>query len=197
MAIRHKTTMDISTQVSLKKCVCNLKENYIKFRKNFVKMSIGYLNEIRYPKQTEDSLGMVGALSIVRFRTAIKDPMDLLYLFWAITTGITAGAGMYVLALLAAAIMILMIVLFYHKQQRGKIYIAVIHYTGDQAGDEVIRCFGKRKYFVKSMTMRKEKTEMAVELYCRQNDMDFMEKIRSIEDVEDVTLIQYNGEYHG
>ena len=143
------------------------------------------------------SLGMVGALSIVRFRTAIKDPLDLLYLFWAITTGITAGAGMYVLALLAAAIMILMIVLFYHKQQRGKIYIAVIHYTGDQAGDEVIRCFGKRKYFVKSKTMRKEKTEMAVELYCRQNDMDFMEKIRSIEDVEDVTLIQYNGEYHG
>ena len=143
------------------------------------------------------SLGMVGALSIVRFRTAIKDPMDLLYLFWAITTGITAVAGMYVLALLAAAIMILMIVLFYHKQQRGKIYIAVIHYTGDQAGDEVIRCFGKRKYFVKSKTMRKEKTEMAVELYCRQNDMDFMEKIRSIEDVEDVTLIQYNGEYHG
>lgn len=140
---------------------------------------------------------MVGALSIVRFRTAIKDPMDLLYLFWAITTGITAGAGMYVLALLAAAIMILMIVLFYHKQQRGKIYIAVIHYTGDQVGDEVIRCFGKRKYFVKSKTMRKEKTEMAVELYCRQNDMDFMEKIRSIEDVEDVTLIQYNGEYHG
>ena len=51
------------------------------------------------------SLGMVGALSIVRFRTAVKDPMDLLYLFWAITTGITAGAGMYVLALLAAAIM--------------------------------------------------------------------------------------------
>ena len=143
------------------------------------------------------SLGMVGALSIVRFRTAVKDPMDLLYLFWAITTGITAGAEMYVLALLAAAVMILMIVLFYHKQQRGKIYIAVIHYTGDQAGDEVIRCFGKRKYFVKSKTMRKEKTEMAVELYCRQNDMDFMEKIRSIEDVEDVTLIQYNGEYHG
>ena len=59
------------------------------------------------------SLGMVGALSIVRFRTAVKDPMDLLYLFWAITTGITAGAGMYVLALIAAAIMILMIILFF------------------------------------------------------------------------------------
>ena len=72
------------------------------------------------------SLGMVGALSIVRFRTAVKDPMDLLYLFWAITTGITAGAGMYVLAVLAAVIMIVMIYLFYHRQQSGKIYIVVI-----------------------------------------------------------------------
>lgn len=143
------------------------------------------------------SLGMVGALSIVRFRTAVKDPMDLLYLFWAITTGITSGAGMYVLALIAAAIMILMIILFYSRQQRGKIYIAVIHYSGDKAGDEVIRCFGKRKYFIKSKTMRKEKTEMAVEIFCKQADMDFMEKIRAIEHVDDVTLIQYNGEYHG
>ena len=143
------------------------------------------------------SLGMVGALSIVRFRTAVKDPMDLLYLFWAITTGITSGAGMYVLALIAAAIMILMIILFYSRQQRGKIYIAVIHYSGDEAGDEVIRCYGKRKYFIKSKTMRKEKTEMAVEIFCKQADMDFMEKIRAIEHVDDVTLIQYNGEYHG
>ena len=143
------------------------------------------------------SLGMGGALSIVRFRTAVKDPMDLLYLFWAITTGITSGAGMYVLALIAAAIMILMIILFYSRQQRGKIYIAVIHYSGDEAGDEVIRCFGKRKYFIKSKTMRKEKTEMAVEIFCKQADMDFMEKIRAIEHVDDVTLIQYNGEYHG
>ena len=143
------------------------------------------------------SLGMVGALSIVRFRTAVKDPMDLLYLFWAITTGITSGAGMYVLALIAAAIMILMIILFYSRQQRGKIYIAVIHYSGDEAGDEVIRCFGKRKYFIKSKTMRKEKTEMAVEIFCKQADMDFMEKIRAIEHGDDVTLIQYNGEYHG
>ena len=91
------------------------------------------------------SLGMVGALSIVRFRTAIKDPMDLLYLFWAITSGITAGAGMYALTLLTAVIIILMITLFYHKQQNGRIYIAVIHYQGTQAGDEIIRCFGKRK----------------------------------------------------
>jgi len=143
------------------------------------------------------SLGMVGALSIVRFRTAVKDPLDLLYLFWAITTGITSGAGMYLLVVVTAVVMIGMIILFYNKQQKGRIYIAVIHYTGDEAGDNVIRAFGKMKYFVKSKTVRKGKTEMAVEVYCKDNDMFFLDKIRDVDGVEDATLIQYNGEYHG
>ena len=143
------------------------------------------------------SLGMVGALSIVRFRTAVKDPLDLLYLFWAITTGITAGAGMYLLVLVTAVVMIGMIILFYNKQQKGRIYIAVIHYIGDEVGDNVIRTFGKMKYFVKSKTVRKGNTEMAVEVYCKDNDMFFLDKIRDLDGVEDATLIQYNGEYHG
>lgn len=143
------------------------------------------------------SLGMVGALSIVRFRTAVKDPLDLLYLFWAITTGITSGAGMYILVFVTAIIMILMIMLFHSKQQNGRIYIVVIHYIGDEVGDNVIRAFGKMRYFVKSKTVRKGKTEMAVEVYCKKNDMFFLDKIRDTEGVEDATLIQYNGEYHG
>lgn len=143
------------------------------------------------------SLGMVGALSIVRFRTAVKDPLDLLYLFWAITTGITAGAGMYLLVAVTAVVMITMIILFYHKQQKGRIYIAVIHYVGDEVGDNVIRAMGKMKYFIKSKTVRKGKTEMAVEVYCKDNDTFFLDRIRDVEGVEDATLIQYNGEYHG
>ena len=143
------------------------------------------------------SLGMVGALSIVRFRTAVKDPLDLLYLFWAITTGITSGAGMYLLALVAALVMILLVACFYRKQQKGRIYILVIHYVGDEAGDNVIRALGKMKYFIKSKTLRKNKTEIAVEVYCKNNDMFFLEKIRDVIGVEDATLIQYNGEYHG
>ena len=143
------------------------------------------------------SLGMVGALSIVRFRTAVKDPLDLLYLFWAITTGITSGASMYLLVVVCAAVMIIMIFFFYHKQQKGRIYIVVVHYTGDEAGDNVVRAFGRMKYFVKSKTIRKNKTEMAIEVFCKDNNMFFMEKIRDVEGVEDVTLIQYNGEYHG
>ena len=143
------------------------------------------------------SLGMVGALSIVRFRTAVKDPLDLLYLFWAITTGITSGAGMYTLVVVAAVVMTAMIALFYLKQQNGKIYILVVHYTGDRAGDDIIRALGKIRYFIKSKTLRKEKTEMAIEVFCKNNDTFFMEKIRAIDGVEDSTLIQYNGEYHG
>ena len=143
------------------------------------------------------SLGMVGALSIVRFRTAIKDPMDLLYLFWAITTGITSGAQMYLLVLVAAVVMIVMIVLFYYKQQKGRIYILVVHYTGDSAGDNVIRALGKIKYFIKSKTMRKDKIELAIEVFCKNNETFFMEKIRTVDGVIDSTLIQYNGEYHG
>ena len=68
------------------------------------------------------SLGMVGALSIVRFRTAIKDPLDLLYLFWAITTGITVGAGLYVLSLCAAGIMLLLVLLFQRRRNEKRVY---------------------------------------------------------------------------
>lgn len=143
------------------------------------------------------SLGMVGALSIVRFRTAVKDPLDLLYLFWAITTGITMGAGMYALAFCAALVIIAMLAMFYHKQQSGEVYIAVIHFDGDETSDQILQAFGKLKYFVKSKTFRGENTEMAVEVLCRNGDLFFAEKIRNMEKVKDVTLIQYNGEYHG
>ena len=126
------------------------------------------------------SLGMVGALSIVRFRTAVKDPLDLLYLFWSITT-----------------VMIVMICLFSHWQAKGRVYIAVIHYVGTEAGDDIVRALGRIKYAVKSKTMRGENTEMAVEVFCKDPNMEFADRIRAVKGVQDVTLIQYNGEYHG
>lgn len=143
------------------------------------------------------SLGMVGALSIVRYRTAIKDPIDLLYLFWAITGGITCGAGMYILTIAASAILIIMIACFYARPSRGNMYVAVIHYEGTKAGDEIIRAFGKNEHHIKSKTMRGDITELAVEVYCKDDNFTFEERIRDIENVRDVTLIQYNGEYNG
>jgi len=143
------------------------------------------------------SLGMVGALSIVRFRTAVKDPLDLLYLFWSITGGITMGASMYLLAAAGSLTMLVILIIFQLRRRKGSLYVAVIHYKGDQAGDEVIRTMKRMRYFVKSKTLRGERTEMAVEVLCRNNDLSIAEQIRAIENVEDVTMIQYNGEYHG
>ena len=143
------------------------------------------------------SLGMVGALSIVRSRTAIKDPMDLLYLFWSISVGITAGAGMYVLVITASIIMVILIHVLYHRQKRGMIYIMVVHYEGELTGDAVLRAMKKLRYQLKSKTFRGDLTEMTLEVYCRSDNTVFLENIKSLEKVRDVTLIQYNGEYHG
>ena len=143
------------------------------------------------------SLGMVGALSIVRFRTAVKDPLDLLYLFWSITCGITTGAGMYLLTLAASVIVIIMLAIFYAKPSKGQVFVAVIHYEGKETGDEILRAFGKLKYVIKSKTMRGNVIEMAVEVYCKDDNLFFQEKIKDIENVKDITLIQYNGEYNG
>lgn len=143
------------------------------------------------------SLGMVGALSIVRFRTAIKDPLDLLYLFWAITAGITAGAQMYLLAVSSSIIMLVVIIIFYSRSSSKIVYVAVIHYTGDDTGDKILQELGKIKYCIKSKTLRGQETEMALEVSVRKNDLFFEEKIRNLENVKDITLIQYNGEYHG
>ena len=143
------------------------------------------------------SLGMVGALSIVRFRTAIKDPMDLLYLFWAITTGITVGAGLYLLSLAAAGVMVLMLLAFRRAAPGKQVFIVVVHCQGDLAGDEVLRAFGRLKYYIKSRTLRADCAELAVEVFCRPDDTDFREKLRAVDGVQDATLVQYNGEYHG
>ncbi len=143
------------------------------------------------------SLGMVGALSIVRYRTAIKDPMDLLYLFWSISVGITLGASMYVLAIAGSILLVIMIHILYHRQRNGMIYIMVVHYEGELTGDEVLRSMKKMKYQLKSKTLRGNQTEMILEVFCRTDSTVFLENIKAIDRVKDVTLIQYNGEYHG
>ena len=115
---------------------------------------------------------------------------------WSASELIGSGLAYTVMGILVV-FMILIIIIFNKHQLKGRIYIAVIHYTSDEAGDNVIRAFGKMKYFIKSKTVRKGVVEMAVEVYCKNNDTFILEKIRAVEGVEDVTLIQYNGEYHG
>lgn len=143
------------------------------------------------------SLGMVGALSIVRYRTAIKEPMDLLYIFWAITNGIAIGANMYALVLLAAAAMLLVLFLFSRRSRKGNVYIVVLHYAGDLINDNILRAMGNTKYRIRSKTLRGDAAEMAIEVFAKTQNLVFLEKLRALEGVNDVTLIQYDGEYHG
>lgn len=143
------------------------------------------------------SLGMVGSLSIIRYRTAVKSPLDLLYMFWAVTVGITVGAGLYFLAIIVSVVMFVIVLVFAVKPKTGCVYVAVIHYVGDTAEEEVMRALGRGKYSVKSKTMYKDRTELAVEIFCRSKQLASYEKLRDIEGVEDVTFVQYNGEYNG
>lgn len=143
------------------------------------------------------SLGMVGALSIVRYRTAIKDPMDLFYIFWAISVGIVLGAGLYGLAVVIMPILTFVVHVFYHRRLKGVIFVLVVHYTEDRADDEILRCLSKMKAQLKSKTIRAGIREVTYEVLCKTNNTLFLEKINDIDSVLDATLIQYNGEYHG
>ena len=142
------------------------------------------------------SLGMVGALSIVRYRTAIKDPMDLFYLFWAVASGIATGAGMFLIALFVFVVMaLILLILSYVKGPRDEMYILLIHYVGDDMDEKVRRAIGVHPYKIKSKTVRKNDTEMAVEVRVKKNDMRFVDALRKDEDVRDLTLVQYSGDY--
>lgn len=143
------------------------------------------------------SLGMVGALSIVRYRTAVKEPLDLMYMFWAITTGITIGASMYILAVMAFVIMIILIYIFASKKMGEQPYILILHLDENKAEDEITRLLGKMDCQVRSKTMRKKETELTLQIRCKKNQLAIIDNIRTIEHVSDVTLLEYNGEYHG
>ena len=140
---------------------------------------------------------MVGALSIVRYRTAIKEPLDLLYMFWAITTGITVGASMYILAIAAYAIMIAVMMVLYKKSNAEEIYLLIVHLDKETDCDEVIRILGKSKYSIRSMVLRGTETEMTIEVRPSKKQSSFAERINRLSGVKDVTVLQYNGEYHG
>ncbi len=143
------------------------------------------------------SLGMVGALSIVRYRTAIKEPFDLLYLFWAITSGITLGASMYILAILGALFMVAIIRLFALRFRQNECYMLVLHTEGtcDQAA--IQNAFGNTKYSTKSQVLRQDHAEITLQFFSDEAGLTVAETLQSLPFVKDVTLIKYNGEYHG
>ena len=143
------------------------------------------------------SLGMVGALSIVRFRTAIKEPMDIAFLFWAIGVGIVLGAGLLPLAIIGSAIIGVMIVVFSTRKVGLTPYVLVVnctHKEAQSATDELVLQFAK-KSILKSKAVSKNSIELTYEIRLKGEDTDVVNQISELDGVQNVVLVTYNGEY--
>jgi uncharacterized membrane protein YhiD involved in acid resistance len=140
------------------------------------------------------SLGMVGALSIVRFRSAVKDPLDIGFLFWGIAAGVTSGAGLYFTAMAGTAfIAVLYILLIFLKKQKRS-YLLIVRY-GKKAEEGVDSLLGTTSYKLKNKTKTGESTELTVEVKIKNNDADTLAKFNAVDGVETATLLEYSGEY--
>ncbi|GGF92605.1 DUF4956 domain-containing protein [Paenibacillus abyssi] len=140
------------------------------------------------------SLGMVGALSIVRFRTAVKDPLDIVYMFWAISSGIAVGAKLYPVALIGALAVGLALVWLSRRKIKDQPFLLIIRYN-ESAQEEVAKRLRKTPHRLKSKTVRKGYIEMTVELRLRDDNTAFVNELAELEGVADAVLVNYSGDY--
>ena len=143
------------------------------------------------------SLGMVGALSIVRFRAAIKEPVEIVFLFWALAAGIVIGAGMIPLAVIGSAVIGILLLLLANRRLRGNPYILVLSCDGDESESRALDALGSAAahYIVKSKTVTAAGTELTAELRTKSGSTEFVNEISRIPGISGATLVGYNGEY--
>lgn len=143
------------------------------------------------------SLGMVGALSIVRFRAAIKEPMEIVYLFWAVSAGIVIGAGMLPLAVIGSAIIGVILILFANKRVYENPYLLILNCQDENAENAALSLVKEavKKYAVKSKTVNVQGIEFTAEIRMKDGETAFVNRLNEIAGVENATLVSYNGEY--
>ena len=143
------------------------------------------------------SLGMVGALSIVRFRTAIKEPLDIAFVFWSIAIGIVVGAGLIPLAVFGTVIIAVFFVITLTVKPRKSPYILVFKTKSHKAEDYAFEKIGEisKKYRIKSRAKNEHDTEFVIEIFISNKDTDIVDKLSDTQDIKDVNLVSYNGEY--
>lgn len=143
------------------------------------------------------SLGMVGALSIVRFRTAIKEPVEIVFLFWSLAVGIVIGAGMIPLAVIGSVIIGLILLLFANRKVRHNPYILVLSCADEGAETAALELLGRNTahWQVKSKTVTASGIELTAELRTRDASTAFVNEISRLPGVGNATLVSYNGEY--
>lgn len=140
------------------------------------------------------SLGMVGALSIVRFRAAIKDPIDLGFLFWAVATGIAAGARLYMPTLAVTMGIGLVYMLSTKLRSKSRVYLLVVRFD-NRVNEDVQRVLFGLKWILKNKTGINQKTELTLELKLKGTNTAFVTKLSDIEGVESAVLVEYSGDY--
>lgn len=141
------------------------------------------------------SLGMVGALSIVRFRTAIKDPIDTVFMFWAVGEGLALGAGFADVGLIGALVIgVVMVIITSIKGGNTLPYLLILHYDDRASGQ--IKALVKQlpKAHVKSKTVQRDSIELTVELRVRESETDFVDKFLRVQGVFDATLVAHQGD---
>lgn len=145
------------------------------------------------------SLGMVGALSIVRFRAAIKEPLDIAFLFWSIAVGIVLAAGMIPLAMFGSLAIGIFLLLFVNKKAHISPYIAVISCRDHQSEQAALSFLQKQvqRMVVKSKTARQGAIELNLEIRMKNADTDFINILAEMEGVNSAVLVSYNGDYMG
>ena len=145
------------------------------------------------------SLGMVGALSIVRFRTAIKDPLDIAFLFWSIGAGIILAAGMIPLAVIGSVCIGLTLLVFVNQKSNTHPYMVVLNCTDHNAEVEARDFIAKHvtRSTVKSKSAVKGAIELNIEVRLKEDDTDFINTLSEMSGVNSAVIVSYNGDYMG
>lgn len=145
------------------------------------------------------SLGMVGALSIVRFRTAIKEPLDIAFLFWSIAAGIVLAAGMIPLAVIGSVFIGVVLILFVNKKSHCNPYIVVLQCDGHDSETAAKEFLDKQvqRCVVKSKTAQKGFVELNLEIRLKDDNTDFINTLAEMDGVNSAVLVSYNGDYMG
>lgn len=141
------------------------------------------------------TLGMVGALSIIRFRTAVKDPIDTMFMFWAVGEGIAIGIAFYIEAIVAAVfigIVLMLLSLFKFKAQNA--YLLIIHYSESASGTVKQLIKQLSKCHVKSKSVGPNGIEITIEVRLRDTELGFMEKLGAMDGIHDALLVTHQGD---
>lgn len=140
------------------------------------------------------SLGMVGALSIVRFRTAIKDPLDVGFLFCAVAIGITCGAGLYIMSFTCTIFVSIVYIILANLKGTARVYLLIIKFD-NEANEEVQRILKPLKSVLKNKTAINNKTELTVEIKAKADNTSFVTTLSSLEGVYSAILVEYTGNF--